>query len=217
MKLEDIDVLKLIPSFMREETDNQAIAQFLSEKLRPLASEIAKLATWDQLQKLDHSELDALAEELRIFWYAKDYSLDSKRALIASSDKTYMQLGTKESVERVVSDIFGDSHVEEWYDYGGQPHYFQINIASSEAMHPEKEARLKRILEMVKRKSQWLDKIINEILTNIPLFIGMSVGIHRQIPIRIENWQDHSSPAQYYVGASTVTRQTGPEQSEITL
>lgn len=217
MKLEDIDVLKLLPSFMREEADNQAIAGFLSDQLRPLSGEISKLATWNELQKLDHSELDSLADELRIFWYAKDYTADVKRALIASSDKTYMHLGTKEAVEQVVSDIFGDSHVEEWYNYGGQPHYFQINVVSSGAMHPEKEARLIRILEMVKRKSQWLDKIINEILTSIPLYMGMTVGIHRQIPIRIENWQDHSSPAQYYVGASTVTRQTGPEQNEITL
>lgn len=205
MKLEEIDVSKLIPLFMRADRDTLALSEVISETLQPLAAEISKLSTWGQLARLNTGELDTLAEELAVLWYDRTLSDDQKRVLIANSDKVYMHLGTKSAVQDVVKDIFGNAAVEEWYSYGGSPHYFRINVNDSTAMTPENEAKLMRVLDYVKRKSQWLESIQNNILTSWPLNVGMSVAVHAVLNVRVDVWQEHTTAAGIYAGASTVT------------
>lgn len=217
MNLDEIDLSKLIPVFMRRDLDNLAIADILSTTLQPLAGQIARLSTWDQLSSLNTSDLDALAVELSIFWYDKTLSDEQKRLLIANSDKVYMHLGTKQAVLDVVTDIFGPAYIEEWFEYEGQPHYFRIQIESAASLTAENEAKLMQVLDIVKRKSQWLDGIQSRISQSFPLNLGMSVGIHTLLEIVVNEWQDHTAPAHSYLGAASVTRQQGAEQPELTL
>lgn len=213
MKLENIDISKLIPNFMRS-ADVLALADAVSDVLQPLARQIARLSTWDHLAELDTGELDDLAEELNIFWYDKTLTDDQKRTLIASSDRVYMKLGTAKAVEDVVSDIYGPSEVEEFFEYSGRPHYFRIRVQNPEQMTPENEAKLLRVLEKVKRKSQWLEGIQHEIALSIPLYVGMTVATHDNTSITFDTWLDHTN-GRLYAGADLQTDQTGSDSPTI--
>lgn len=193
MKLGDIDIAKLLPAFMRESEDNIAFANAVSEVVQEQAKRIDRLSIWGYLDSFSGEELDRLADDLNIFWYDVSLPDEKKRDLIANSDKVYMTLGTKYAVEEVVSNIFGPSEIEEFFEYGGRPHYFRIKVDNPENMTPENEAKLLRVLEKVKRKSQWLEGIQNEILADISLFVGMSVAIHDVTEITFDTWQDNMS------------------------
>ena len=185
MKLENIDLSKLLPFFMQTSPDTAAMSDVLSETLQTFAHEIARLATWDRIGQLASDELDELATELNVMWYSPALPDEKKRVLLLNSDKTYMHLGTVYAVETTISDIFGKSRVEEWFNYGGNPHYFRIIVERTEAMSPENEAKLLQTLDYVKRKSQWLEAIINEIETSCPLYIGASIAIHTAMQINL--------------------------------
>lgn len=193
MKLEEIKIEQLLPLFMRQDACNLAFAKVANEALRVLAKEIGKLSTFDALEQLNTAELDELAEELRVLWYDRDFSDDQKRALIANSDKVYMQLGTRAAVQQVVSDVFGVATVEEFWEGGLDPHYFQIQVEDAGKLSAENEAKLLRMLDFVKRKSQWLKMIYSNRLAALPLNIGFHVAFERTERPRIDKWQDNTS------------------------
>lgn len=206
MKLEDIDVSKLLPLFMRGDKDTVALSDVISETLQPLARQIAKLSTWGHLEDLTETELDALAVELRVLWYDKSLTIEQKRLLILNSDKVYMRLGTVSAVRDVISQIFGEATVEEWHEYGGSPHYFRINVTNVGGMSRENEAKLVATLETVKRKSQWLEKIINEIEASFEINIGCTIACSKHTYVKVWDWQDHVPATTLQAGTTTVTR-----------
>lgn len=214
MKLQDIQLEQLLPAFMRRDEGNLALAAEASDALRLLAKEIAKLSTWDALGLLPTDELDALAEELNVKWYDKAFTDTQKRALLLSSDQVYMRLGTVKAVRDVVTSVFGEATIEEFYSYGGRPHYFRINVANAATLSAENEAKLLRMLEHVKRKSQWLDSIYADTVATLPLRIGVGVSFQTVIYPCIDTWQDNTFAASLGIGQSIDT--TSTEQSTIT-
>ncbi len=214
MKLQDIDLARLLPAFMQRDEGNLALAAAASDALRLLAKEISKLSTWDALGLLATEELDALAEELNVLWYDKAFTDAQKRALLLASDQVYRRLGTVKAVRDVVSSVFGEASIEEFYAYGGRPHYFRINVANAATLSAENEAKLLRMLEHVKRKSQWLDSIYADTLAALPLNLGVGVSFQTVIYPDIATWQDNTFAAPLGIGQSLSSRMS--EQSTIT-
>ncbi len=214
MKLEDVNVEKLLPLFMRSDPANQAAAEVASEALQAFAQGVAKLSTWDALELLSEAELDALADELRVLWYNAADTLESKRALIAHSDKVYMHLGTVKAVTDVISDIFGPAKIEQFYEIaGGQPHYFRIAVENASALSAENEAKLERVLALVNRKSQWLERVYAQTVARIPLTVGLAVSVSTTSRVLVDKfpaWQDEVN-INTHVGTTSE-----PEKTETT-
>ena len=192
MKLEEIQLEHLLPLFMRNDPAAVALAEVASEALQVLARELHKLSTFDALDLLNTAELDALADELRVLWYDKTFTDEQKRVLLLQSDQVYMRLGTVQAVQDVVTAVFGEATVEEFFTYGGKPHYFRIMVKSANELSAENEAKLLRMLEYVKRKSQWLEKIYSTTLGEIALNAGFQLSYMLAKTPRLEhNIQKH--------------------------
>ena len=208
MKLKDIQLEHLLPLFMQQDPANVAMAQVASEALQAIAQEVRKLSTFDALDLLNTQELDALADELRVLWYDKSLTDEQKRVLLLQSDHVYMKLGTVQAVQDVVTAIFGESKVEEFFSYGGNPHYFQIEVKAANELSAENEAKLLRMLSAVKRKSQWLEKIYANTIGTLPLNVGFQVSYQRTETPRVDQWQDNAVPGTFYAGAAIETKHT---------
>lgn len=208
MKLQEIQLEHLLPLFMREDKANLAIARVASEAMQVFSKEIYKLSTFDALDLLSTAELDALAEELNVLWYDKDFSDEQKRVLLLQSDQVYMRLGTVQAAQDVITAVFGESTIEEFFTYDGNPHYFRIEVKAANQLSAENEAKLLRLLEKVKRKSQWLEKIYASTFSSIPLYAGVAVGIQGTISVLIDELQDNSVTAYYHAGAAVETKHT---------
>lgn len=206
MKLKDIQLEHLLPLFMQQDPANVAMAQAASEALQVIAQEVRKLSTFDALDLLNTQELDALADELKVLWYDKSLTDEQKRVLLLQSDHVYMKLGTVQAVQDVVTAVFGEAKVEEFFTYGGNPHYFRIEVKSASALSQENEAKLLRTLEIVKRKSQWLEKIYANTITNFPLNVGMNVAFQRTETPRVDQWQDNAESVTFNTGAAVETK-----------
>ena len=173
MRTREIDVKKFLPLFMRDDEFNQAVADAINDILTHI--DTAKLRTWDQLDKLNHAELDALAYELNVLWYNAAGTLAEKREQIRTSDDVWRTLGTKYAIETVVSQLFIKGKVLEFWEAGLEPHHFSVEVYSPEALTPEGEKEFMRILEIVKRKSQILDNIKLILTPNFWAYTGVVV------------------------------------------
>lgn len=127
MKIDDVDVLKLVPEFMRKDEAVLGLAAAVNGLIKDPGKRIKTARVWDQIDNLTDAELDELAYELDIDWYDPAFPIENKRAIVKSADLVHSRRGTKWSVEQVLVDTFGSGTVKEWYDYGGKPFHFRVS------------------------------------------------------------------------------------------
>lgn len=173
MKLSNLEFIKLLPQFMRNDDAVRGLAAGIDSIIPQLAADIEKLSTWDHIDELNEAELDDLAWELNIPWYNTNANIEIKRDLIKNSEKVHQHLGTKWAVENVVSSYFGEGHVEEWFEYGGEPGCFRIYTPNPSVVN-EKLEDFMNILGKVKRASAKLDGIIITLAAEMPIASGVA-------------------------------------------
>lgn len=173
MRLTNADIKKLLPLFMRDDEFVNALADAINDIFARV--DTAKLRTWDHLDALDHAELDELAWELNVLWYNAAGTLKQKREQIRTSDEVWRTLGTRHAVETVVSQLFIKGTVLEFWEAGLEPHHFSVEVYSPEALTPAGEKEFRRILEIVKRKSQILDNVKLILTPNFWAYTGVVI------------------------------------------
>ena len=102
--------------------------------------------------------LDILAAELRTHYYDETLPKEVKRKLVIDTIFRYKKAGTVEVVEELLSIIFGNGEIQEWFEYGGKPHHFRVKVESSLATG-EKATEFLRLLEAIKRESSHLASV----------------------------------------------------------
>ena len=120
-----------------------------------------------------------MAWELNIQWYDSTAPVETKRAVIRSSDRVYAKLGTRYAVEQIITDYFGSGEVREWYEYSGLPHHFKVLSANPELVNSNLALFL-NLLRTVKRRSAWLDAILICLTGEMFLYSGMAVREHSE-------------------------------------
>ena len=174
MKLDDLEFIKLLPQFMRDDKAVQGLAAGINSIIPTLATEIEKLSTWDHIDSLSEAELDDLAWELNILWYDTGASIDVKRNLVRDSDAVYKKLGTKWAVENVINTYFGEGYMEEWFQYGGEPGRFRI-YSSNPTLNESKFTEFINLLNKVKRASSQLDGVFITLTGQMNLRAGIAL------------------------------------------
>lgn len=174
MKLSTLEFARLLPAFMRGDLAVQGLARGIDGIIPGLATSVQRLTTWDKIDELNESELDALAWELNIMWYDKTASIGAKRELVLNSDKVYRRLGTKWAVENVIQTYFGDGYIKEWFEYNGTPGYFRV-YSTNPTLNNERLTEFLNILNKVKRHSSKLDGIYITLTGEIKIAAGVGV------------------------------------------
>ena len=173
MKLEQIDLVKLLPEFMRGERANKGLAAGANIVLRDVATKAKLLTVWNRIDSMTDEQLDELAWELNVEWYKSTADIQTKRAIIKSSDKVHAKLGTKWAVEQIITDYFGSGAVREWWEYGGDPYHFKV-FSTNPGLVNEHHEEFLAMLEVVKRKSAWLDAVIISLTGEMNIFAGVA-------------------------------------------
>lgn len=171
MKLSELEFIRLLPQFMREDTAVQGLSIGLDIIIPQLSESIKYLTTWDQIDNLSEAELDDLAWELNILWYELDADIEIKRDVIKNSDKVYQHLGTKWAVENVIRSYFVNGYIKEWYEYDGQPGRFRVHSNNPDITGKGLKSFL-NMLYKVKRASAKLDAVYLDLETNGSVTFG---------------------------------------------
>lgn len=124
MKLSELEFLRLLPAFMRDDEAIKGLSAAMDKVLGESSARIPTIRTWDMIDELNDAECDALAWELDVDWYDDTLGLEEKRATIEAAQLIKRKRGTKWAVEQLITAYFGEGYVVEWYEIGGRPFEF---------------------------------------------------------------------------------------------
>ena len=127
MKISELDFVRLLPAFMRDDEAVIALSNAVNLLMGEPGKRLSTLRTWDRIDELSEAECDELAWELDIDWYdSTGMSLEEKQATIKVAQQIKRKRGTKWAVERLISAYFGAGYVVEWYETDGAPFTFMV-------------------------------------------------------------------------------------------
>lgn len=177
------NLLRSLPISLSGDPKMAALAEAISGVLARRWGEVARLSIYPHVDSLDEGLLDILAYDFKVDWWDSDYTLEEKRRTLASSWQVHKTLGTKAAVEQALRAIFPRTTVKEWFEYGGRPYHFRldINITEDEA----DSAKQKRVLERLryyKNLRSHLDGVTYFLESHAPAYAGaVFLGSFRRI------------------------------------
>ena len=141
------NLVATLPPALQKDPSAVALAEAMADLLARRRSEIEQLRIYPVIDQLDEQLLDILAYDFKVDWWDADYSLEEKRRTLKDSWRVHKMLGTKAAVETAIRAIYPRTTVQEWFEYGGEPYHFRLNInVSNETIASEKQ---RRVLERV--------------------------------------------------------------------
>lgn len=182
MRLADIDFLRLLPRFMRDDRNAAAFAYAVQSQIIAVSNNIEHARIYSRIDSLSEELLDELAWQFNIVEYRKDYDIAIKRTLIKGCMELHYKRGTVESVEDVVRKIFGDAKVEEWFDYGGEPYHFKITTSNTSATD-EMIQEVSNIIKETQNVRSYLEAVIIEIIQSMSLYVGCKAIIMDEVTL----------------------------------
>lgn len=171
MKLNNIDLERVIPAFMREDENFQGFMYALENEMKRIFTSIDLIKLYTNLDGIAEDILDEIAWQFNIPEYEKTFDIETKRALINGCMSIHHKRGTVSAVQEVAAKLFGNAEIEEWFEYGGEPYHFKVtttNISSSDEMLD----LLTRIIKSTQNVRSHLEQVIIEVMNMMEMYIG---------------------------------------------
>ncbi len=134
------NILNGLPDALARSQNMKDLAAAIVDALAAQAVATDAAMIYINIDKLPEPLLDALAYDFKVDWYAYDADIETKRAQIKNNFQVHRHLGTKSAVMNEVTTFFPGANVYEWFEYGGQPYHFKVEIPAEEAGGGESSA-----------------------------------------------------------------------------
>ena len=171
MRLNDVDLMRLMPQFMRDDVNAKAFAYAIQSQIKSLSLAIEHARIYARIDSLTDEILDELAWQFNIVEYNNSYDISIKRELVKGCMELHYKRGTVAAVEDVVRKIFGNAEIEEWFDYGGEPYHFRIRTSNTSA-NDEMISEIEKIVKETQSVRSHLESVIIEIMQSMNLYVG---------------------------------------------
>jgi len=168
MELENVSVLNIMPPNLAADHNVKVLARAFDEVLRNIISKIPGVAIIPNLvlsQIVNETLIDLLAWQFHVDFYSPDLPIDIKIGLVRKSIDWHTRKGTPSTLEEIITQIFADAHIQEWYEYGGPPYHFRITTAGD---YPNDEtiAKIFDAINSVKNTRSHLNSLTSIIVFN---------------------------------------------------
>ena len=145
------NILVSFPIALQGDASAAALGEITARLLARRPEEISQLRIYPMIDQLPERLLDILAYDFKVDWWDADYSLEEKRRTLKDSWRVHKLLGTKAAVEMAISAIYPRTTVLEWWEYGGEPYHFRLDInITNDSIDSVKQRRVMERLEYYK-------------------------------------------------------------------
>ena len=152
-------LLDIVPENLLEDKHIRKITEVIDAALKDIYPETAYPALISRIDELDSDTIDSLAWQWHVDFYDQNLSLNKRRTLVKNSIRWHMKKGTKAAVEEMVQTVFESGRVTEWFEYGGEPYHFKIDLLSAPRIVQEDLEKVVRVINSVKNTRSWLDSL----------------------------------------------------------
>lgn len=124
------ELVDMLPSQMSTGIEQQCISYALKKGIQLVIERANMTRTQAVIDSLPEKILDVLAVELRTPYYSEEMNIETKRNIIKRTMLWHLSAGTPSAVQELISIVFGDGEVEEWFEYGDKPYFFKIKTTA---------------------------------------------------------------------------------------
>ncbi|MBQ6119935.1 MAG: hypothetical protein IJK98_11930 [Clostridia bacterium] len=156
--IQRFDINRIFPRFILQDVNGLAMAKAIEAGLNYFLTRAQSgLDTLQNVDEMPEWRLDELAREYNCLY---DYSadVDIKREWIRDAVKNYQLHGTAEGVRQYLKTYFGESSVDEFWEFGGDPGEFNVTVAGLRS--DENEAWIRKACEKAKNVRSVLNNIV---------------------------------------------------------
>ncbi len=172
------NMLRVLPDVLRNNENMASIAEAVAEQLEKFVRDVDKLRIYPDIDHLPENLLDILAYDFKVDWWSHDYTIEEKRRTLKDSWMVHRRLGTKAAVLAAVSDIYPESSLEEWFEYGGKPYHFRLSVnITHDAGDYRRYHRVLERLNYYKNLRSHLDNVEYVVKAKEPALIHMGGAV----------------------------------------
>ena len=157
----------LFPEFYRDNERDwyHFIKEVFSPEFEIALKEIESLWNLIDIDTIPEDKLPLLADNLG--FTLSDILPVSFRKQLANAIDLHKFKGTRFAVEKVLEVMGLPANLSEWFEYGGNPYRFKVEVSSpSRQITPELRNRLIQLINEYKNERSWLDELILSYLIN---------------------------------------------------
>lgn len=106
----------------KESPQIQALSYAMQQAMIRVKSYADQAMCYSMVDDLPEDILDYFAVEMRAMYYEQNLSIEQKREIVKNTLKWYTYAGTPATVADIVSAVFGDGRIVEWFNYDEPPY-----------------------------------------------------------------------------------------------
>lgn len=199
MNQDDYRIADRLPESLNRDNMRE-LAQTIDAKMAELNQMSELVSIYPRIDKLSSSLVDALAIQFHVDYYDKGLPLDTRRSLVKNSMRWHLRKGTKGVVQEMVQTVFASGVVHEWYEYGGNPYYFRIELMKTMRITPDNLNLLVKLINLVKNVRSWLDELDFKRDATAMQYVGGAIHTNVKYEILPAEIKDASIPSIGYAG-----------------
>lgn len=167
----NINLLDLMPESLKKDPDVQALCDAITPEIQSISNEIVQCILLARIDDLSEEVLDLLAWQFHVDFYDSTLSIETKRELVKNSMRWHKRKGTPVAVEELVTAVFGDGIVLEWFDFSGEPYHFKVQTFNLAVTQGDADL-FTRALNSVKNTRSYFDGVEVTISDELPFYLA---------------------------------------------
>ncbi|MGK0469189.1 phage tail protein I [Clostridium sp.] len=184
INLANSKLLDILPPNLRNDPEIIAASKAVDKEFSNVVNSIKNVFTIADIKNASSDIIDHIAVESHADFYDLNLEIEIRRALAEKAIELHMNKGTLGAVEEAAKIVFGRSWVEEWYEYGGNPYMFKMNLEiSNRGASPDDLKLLDQLINAYKNKRSWLETINIFLTTNGSVFFGGCMNSGEEITV----------------------------------
>ena len=203
--LQSTSLLDILPQNLLADKKINAEARALDDELQKITEATRNALLLPRLDELSEEVIDLLAWQWHVDFYEPSMSIETKRQLVRESIAWHRIKGTKAAVEKMAQTVFKGGVVTEWFEYGGEPYHFRIDLLTAPNITQDDTARLLAVVNAAKNVRSVLDELRFRREAQNDMYYASAPSIHTTYEIRPAEITDATAEARRYIGAAVST------------
>ena len=179
--IENYFIHKNLPQSLDKE-NVQEVAKVVDDTLLSFDKTIAEVLIYPAIDMLGSELINTLAIQMHCDFYDDTLPLDVRRNLVKNSIAWHRIKGTPAAVEQMIQTVYQTGVVEEWFDYGGEPFFFKVNLGDSQ-ITTQKIKNLIKMINVSKNVRSWLEVLRFSKSIDITRYLGCFADVHKKYEI----------------------------------
>ena len=178
MKMSDeissVRIIDLLPESIARDEGVRKAAEAIQAEIDLVTAQIEVLKMVPDLDSVNAAVLDHLAWQWGVKFYSDTLPVEQRRTLVKQAFTQAKARGTKAAVQAVISAVFSQGVLEEWYQYGGDPYHFRY-VSNEIITEPGVLETMIRAIETEKNARSLLERVLLRREFSDSIYAGLGI------------------------------------------